>query len=302
MNKDRFIGYVMFLLLIAASGTIVAVSIETLFARHQVRWINFGHIGDLRMQDDVKLRGVTVGTVSDIRLFGNRAFVQVELFHPIRLYRNYNLHASDSVVITADKGILGERIIHLDPGDSSQPEIPVEDTLIGIYYDGVSDVIGQAWRLRDLLRSYRIIADEYLHGSETERSFVDKYHTILSSIDSTTLWILNKTILLSNGVEDGVTTLNKLSDTVSAIVHTVDSATPPILKKTESAEHQVDSILSATDPIIATLDSLSNVIKASPLISDNPEADELRKKITDLKKNLEFLSSEAANLKLIFVR
>ena len=53
--------------------------------------------------------------------------------------------------------------------------------------------------------------------------------------------------------------------------------------------------------MIGTLDSLSTVIKNSPLIANDPGTADLRSKLTDLKKNLDFLSSEAANLKLILV-
>ena len=248
------------------------------------------------------MSGVTVGVIRDVKLDNERVLVQLEFFKPLRLFSNYSLRATDTVITTADKGILGDRIIHLWPGDSTKTEVPSTDTLHGVYYKGISEVVGQAWRLRELIRSYREIADEFLNGTENEKSFVKKYYAVLESIDSTTLWLVDQTVAMSAGVSGTVDDLGALTDSISEVSRVLNKEVPPALQTTRRVIHTTDSILTAVSPAITTLDSITTALSTSPLFKNDPRIDKMREGVGKLKSIVSFMKNDAANIKLILVR
>src|SRR2546428_8510402 len=99
----------------------------------------FDSVAGLDDKSTVRVAGVRVGKVTDIRLLDNgKASVTMEVDRDVKLHSNASAHV-------ANLGLLGEKYVELDPGTQNMPVVPETQTLVmrGTQPASIDDVTNQ---------------------------------------------------------------------------------------------------------------------------------------------------------------
>jgi phospholipid/cholesterol/gamma-HCH transport system substrate-binding protein len=99
----------------------------------------FDSVAGLDDKSTVRVAGVRVGKVTDIRLLDNgKASVTMEVDRDVKLHSNASAHV-------ANLGLLGEKYVELDPGAQDAPVVPETQTLVmrGTQPASIDDVTNQ---------------------------------------------------------------------------------------------------------------------------------------------------------------
>ncbi|MDR2560833.1 MAG: MlaD family protein [Holophagales bacterium] len=102
----------------------------------------FAQAAGLPKQSKVRMAGVEVGRVLDIRLDNGLALVTFTVDDVIKVY-------SDATASLANIGILGEKYIDLNPGNPTQTEAPAGarlTSIVGVGMDAIMESIGKITR------------------------------------------------------------------------------------------------------------------------------------------------------------
>tara|TARA_X000000950_G_scaffold287075_1_gene397978 strand:- start:27733 stop:28212 length:480 start_codon:yes stop_codon:yes gene_type:complete len=99
---------------------------------------NFLKVGGIQVGNDVKLRGVKVGTVSSVTL-NDEYFAEVKFF----VYSNI-LIPKDSQVSVASEGILGNKYLSIIPGDKSSGFLQKNELIEKVNdYESIEDQVSK---------------------------------------------------------------------------------------------------------------------------------------------------------------
>jgi phospholipid/cholesterol/gamma-HCH transport system substrate-binding protein len=277
-NFDRLSGYVLLLLLLLIVTAIAFFGIRLFKNPLDLRIISFEQVGNLKIDDPVKLQGITIGTIMKIESHEQKVLVFFETQTPLKIHQGY--HIDDK-----DIGLMGDRIVMIIDGDSVGPLIPKNDTLTGTFHNGVSETVGFAWKLRDILDSFTVISSQILHGTPKRKSLIKQVHEMVDITDSASSSIMNYTVQINKGfnatidsIEQFVTQINKFSGSTAASapgflstlegkvkdlaigVNKLDAMSDALLKYTRQAEKSGLAGLGNESQIKGKIDALHDAI------------------------------------------
>ena len=304
--NDKRLGYIILALALIVIITILVYSFRTLAFPKETRVLSFKRISNLRVDDQVEVKGKIVGRVKNIALVEikgkpvekvkntnkdtMKVLVTVELNETVNLYKGYRIYSFD-------KGILGERRIVIEPGNTDSPLINKVDTLDGIFYPGISDVLGHAWKLKDFFITFKNNAGALLSGSEEKPSFIASFTSIIFEIDTISSKLYNAARFLDFELGTSIDTLNSVITATNTFVQEVKGAIP---EKITSVEKQVETIanfLGELDTIVNTLTDIVTRIKNNELLPVD-HITKLLKQLKEIQELLEELQAGTARLKL----
>ncbi len=284
--SDRKLGYAILCLFLVIFCVICAYCLRPLLSPPQTRIVAFEKIGNLRIEDQVRLKGIPYGTVRKIDLTRKKVFVTIQSRKP------WTLHAGYSVV-TMDAGIMGDRMIMIDEGPHDAPIIATKDTLIGAFFPGVSEAVGYTWKLHDIVDSLKTMANLLLCGDQRHLSLVSQVKTVISTADSLSKSLSRFAITANSAVSSGIDSIDDIVNGVSRLSKSVSAATPEYFsmldKQLTKAFSLVASIDTMTDRLCKTSARLSkkdNVLWRNDIerLTDNLVL--VQKAIADIQKEL----------------
>jgi phospholipid/cholesterol/gamma-HCH transport system substrate-binding protein len=80
-------------------------------------FLTFRNVAGLEKDAPVRIAGVTVGKVIDVKVRDGKAVVEIVFFKPVKLYANAKARVETM-------GLMGEKYIELEPGSPGAPELP----------------------------------------------------------------------------------------------------------------------------------------------------------------------------------
>lgn len=249
--------------------------------------VSFDQIGNLRIEDPVLIRGAEIGKVVDLDWNNNRAITTIETNRPLKLFENY-------LIISVDRGLMGDRILVVDPGLPSAKLVLLTDTLHGKFCPGIAEAIGKAWRLKDIVSTYQKSLKTLLYGSTKENAFVEQFSHFMGQVDSIT------SSLAQNS--------SNFDQEISNQVKTLDSQITLLTNYTQKNIDVADQGLDSLDLIISNLKSAvdatdSMLVKVRDYTAKFSDFDtEWALKLSDLRKQLVSLSDGLATLRKTALR
>ena len=169
-------------LAIIAYFTIV-LSPDNLFKKTWEIRAEFPSVGALKSGDNVKMRGVEIGTVSGISISDDfqKVIISMRTLHEPMIHDDYKIKVSSA-------SVLGGQFIDIDPGSPETPMFNIDKTLIGEppsdlmtdAADLVSNLKQDELELRKLLTEHKIvekistIADNFQQVSEDAKFITDQ--------------------------------------------------------------------------------------------------------------------------------
>jgi hypothetical protein len=182
-----------------------------------IQIISFEQTGNLKIDDPVYLKGIKVGKVNSIVLGkNNRTLVSFASRNPINLHHGYHIEIKDV-------GIMGDRMVYIDFGDTAMPLVSATDTLIGVFNEGLSGAVGMVWKLHSIVDSFMNMSAKMLQGTPTQASLVQQINKIVLTMDSSTHFVEIALQQLSAGLSGGLDSLNRVIKDINRLGHAADS-------------------------------------------------------------------------------
>jgi ABC-type transporter Mla subunit MlaD len=284
--SDRKLGYAILCLFLVIFCVICAYCLRPLLSPPQTRIVAFEKIGNLRIEDQVRLKGIPYGTVRKIDLTRKKVFVTIQSRKPWTLYAGYS-------VVTMDAGIMGDRMIMIDEGPHDAPIIAAKDTLIGAFFPGVSEAVGYAWKLRDVIDSLKTMANLLLCGDKRHLSLVSQVNTVIRTVDSLSKPLSQFAIAANSAVSSGIDSIDDIVNGVSRLSKSASAAAPEYFsmvdKQLVKAFSLVASIDTLTDRLCKTSSGLSkkdNILWRNDIERLTENLVIVQKAIADIQKEL----------------
>ena len=288
--NDRGLGYFILALTLVIIVTILVYSFRVLAFPKETRIISFSRISNLETDDQVEIKGKIVGRVKNIASDTLKVLVTVELNETINVHTGYRIHSFD-------KGILGDRRIVIEPGNADSSLINKNDTLDGIFYPGISDVLGHAWKLKDFFITFKNNAGILLSGSKEKPSFIESFTSVIFEIDTISSKLYNAARILDSELGTGIDTLNSVITATNTFVQEVKGAIPEKITSVEKQVETLTNFLGELDTIVNTLTDIVTRIKNNELLHVD-HISKLLKQLKEIQGLLEELQAGTARLKL----
>ncbi len=238
--SDRKLGYLIICFFLLMVGFISVYWLVPLLSPGESRVVRFTEIGNLRHQDPVRVRGVSWGTAARLDSVSKDplgkesvVYVTVRGKRPLSIHRGYR-------IVTMDEGVMGDRTINIDCGDSAAPLVAPHDTLEGTFYAGVSEALNNAWKLREVMDTFLVASRHLVHGTGARKSLIAQVNGMVSMADS-----LSRTVLQVTKQTDVV--VASRIDTLGALVTSATTA-PAAFSEAAPATFAISTPLSAQSP------------------------------------------------------
>jgi phospholipid/cholesterol/gamma-HCH transport system substrate-binding protein len=233
---------------------------------------NFSTIEGLRSGSQVRLSGITVGTVSAIRILQDsvgRVEVLMRLNHEISPFIK-----SDTRANIETEGLVGNKVIVLSVGSSSAPQVKEGGLIIGVDPLGFSAIIMETQEMLSYTKSLTKSLSEIVEKVNQGEGSVGK---MINSDD-----LYQNTNRLINTAERSLSTITSNLDTLASVVNSLSGG--------------VESVVSNVDQVIVNIDEILNNVQEGKgllgkLISDKSNYDSSAAQIL---ANLILISDEAS--------
>jgi ABC-type transporter Mla subunit MlaD len=238
------------------------------------------------------MNGDEVGMVKGI--YTNEAekvILTINLKKPIEIHEGYKL-------FIGDVGIMGERVVCIENGSQDAPVVNTSDTLPGIYYPGISDMLGKIGELRAFLDNAMLFVDNIQHGTDTARSIIEWLNATEKTIDKIAVSAANTMKGLDDDLPEILNNINNFSDDFNATQLEFSYKLPDILQKTDNIITDCDTLLVK----LAKVDDFTADIEGFVEKVDTLDINSINNTLADLNTQIQTIRDEAAKLKLRFVR
>jgi|GEM_PF-2429636 len=286
----KIVGYSVIVFVIIGIIAMFGGAIYTRSQKIGVIYCEFPYIGDVRFDDAFTMNGYKVGFVKDISVNRlDRTVLTIYLKAPITVREGYKL-------FIGDVGIMGERVVCIENGPQDAPTISHADTLKGIYYPGISDMLGRILELRDILDDAMLFVDKISHGTDSTRSIIEWINTAQNAIDKFLLSMQNTILPWDSDIPEILEKIDDLNENFDSNLTDLRENLPEIIEK-------IDVVINGCDTILLKLSQVETVaIDAKNLVVgvDSLNINSVNSALTDLHGELSNVYYNAVKLKILF--
>jgi len=286
----KIVGYAVIVFVILGFVAMFGGAVYTRSQKIGVIYCEFPYIGDVRFDDAFTMNGYKVGFVKDIsagRL--DRTILTIYLKAPITVHEGYKL-------FIGDVGIMGERVVCVENGPQDAPIVSQADTLKGVYYPGISDMLGRILELRDILDDAMLFVDKISHGTDSTRSIIEWINNAQDAIDKFLLSMKNTMVPWDKDIPEILEKIDDLNENFDSDLTDLRKKLPDIIKKTDAVLNGCDTILIK----LAQVEKAAKDAKKFVVGVDSLDINSINGALTDLHGELSNVYYDAVRLKILF--
>ncbi|MBD3314854.1 MAG: MCE family protein [Chitinivibrionales bacterium] len=288
---DRTIGYPILAALIAVLvGTWLYVA-HIINASPTYRVIRFDRIGNLRIDDPVKVQGITVGEVASISPSNGKVAVRVRAFQPFDVHRGY-------IINNVDRGLMGDRMISIEPGDPSRPTVPIADTLNGAFHPGISEWVGRAWKLRGAVDSLSRASMLLMVGTEDQPAFKDRFQRVVEGVEVVTDRLLAFAVAGHRDLTWRLDTLSSFVNATGTVVNAAAALGPEYINNISEGISKLEAFVAELEQVLTGLAALTEKLGSEESLLWSKRLGDLTESIKDIRMLIRDIGDGATKLKL----
>jgi len=242
----------------------------------------------------VRIAGVRVGKVEEIRLDGAEALLILSLDPQIRLHQG----ASAQVV---NLGMLGDKFVEILPGDPSAPLLPSGSALTGLAPPSFDDVLQVATEIGADVKEVTVALRSSLggeQGAEAISEIVDNIRDLTASlkvlieqnqanVNQTTANFRDFSVTLRDELPGIASKLNQLADQLNVVVG----------ENRENVSASLENIRDLSDRLRGTADNLNHITTKiadgegtiGKLVNDEETVDNLNQTLDSIDEGVQTL-------------
>ncbi len=224
---------------VAGGLSLIAASILLLgnyhFGKRYFIYVTFHDVSNLNRNASVKLSGVDVGQVEDIRLDNDHVVLKLSIRKGVPIYQ-------DSVFTIGSTGIIGSKYLEIDQGHASSNPVSPNATVAGTEAADIQSSIAQA------LGSIQKMLND-LNGPGPNGSLVDN-------------------------LRGSVSNMRKLTANLNDLIATIKPSAEQTMAKTGAVTDKLDSLLSKSNDMMTSLTTSEGTVGAllhDPKMKQNVE-------------------------------
>ncbi|MGB7567759.1 MAG: hypothetical protein WBM07_07860, partial [Chitinivibrionales bacterium] len=179
-------------------------------------------------------------------LLQEKVLVFIETQKPVIIHQGYRID-------DRDVGLMGDRIVMIYDGDSAAPVLPITDTLAGSFHNGVSETVGFAWKLHDIIDSFTVISSQLLHGTTKRVSIVKQVNEAVNLTDSASCSIMKIAERINRDFNAKIDSIQQFITHLTTISKSASASTPGYLSTLDS---RIGNLLTGVDKLDAMSDTL----------------------------------------------
>ncbi len=283
------VGALILVSLLLLGGFLALLGNFSLRGGYRIR-IDYDYSGNLQSGAAVKISGIKVGKVEDVRYLGGEIDpdsgkrVQVRVVAWIEERVRQSIRQNAEFFINT-QGVLGEQYLEIQPGSWDQPPLDPAHTVAGVNPPRTDLIVARLYEFLDsitgLLKDDKDVIRDFLQsGASVVRTLDELLKAnkaqiahLLGNIDALSREAAQLMVSLRSGVGDGATVRATLAN-VEALSAAVRRDIDPLLQKAQKALDGVDRATSVVGPaerdkLVRALDELVSVgNKADRLAGD----------------------------------
>ncbi len=289
--SDRQVGYLALGILAVTLGITLG-----LVGRHALRpaqiWsIKCNQIGTLKLADPVVVRGVQVGEIHSIRRCEHSALLTIRVSPPVPIYADYDAQI-------ADVGIMGDRLMLLDPGTPTHRELSPDDTLHGTFVLGPSEALGMVTRLRDAVSAAARASARLAYGDSANASLIQRYVRLVGLTDSLGTRLLTLARSLDHAFTEHIDTLSRITASTAKLATRLSRDTPAVLDDVARMTVELDSTLTMVEQTVGRLDSTLALLSSAETEDLALSLDALRERIRSIQDIVDRIRQSGLKLRV----
>ncbi len=200
---------------------------EGIFTKSIEILARFNSVEGLKNGAAVRLLGIDVGSVSEIRIWNNVALVDMKIFSDSRKFIK-----TDSRAMLETEGLVGNKFVTLTPGSESAPAVQPLDTISTIEEPQLSEIISQT---SATIASVKAMVDQFaeilkdvrqgrgtLGKLVTDEGVYNALKRATYEADSSLKQVSNKFTDMANVVADLSTSFKGVVDKTDSVLSNVD--------------------------------------------------------------------------------
>ncbi len=287
MNLDKKIGYVALSVAGACLCTGLLLLMSLLMSAGRTLHVAFPRVGALRIAAAVKIDGVDAGSVARIRWKGDRAIVTINLDRDAQLRRGVR-------IVSMPEGIMGGRFVSIENGPAGGDTIATtpHDTLRGVFYPGVPEMMAHVVSLRKQIRAYLGTVRTLYKPDDGSQDFFTRFDLLVASIDSS-MQLLDTTMhkwqvlgKKAKGFSSAMQDLRRHSARIRDVAPEYVARSSETLERTAALLERLDRTVSASASLVRRAESLQGNTAFLTQLSN------VQKRITSLRDALETINKK----------
>jgi phospholipid/cholesterol/gamma-HCH transport system substrate-binding protein len=317
------VGALILLSVALLGGFVALLGNFSLRGGHRI-YVDFDFSGNIQSGAAVKISGIKVGKIEEVRFLGGQLDPQTNRRVQVRIVAWIEDRVKDAVRKNAEffvntQGVLGEQYLEIQPGSFEQPPLEEGAIVRGVDPPRTDLIVARLYEFLDsitsLLRDDKDVIRDFLKSGSSVVRTLDgilkenqtEIGKLLVNIDSLTKEGSQLLASIKNGVGDSSQIRATLAN-IEALSASVRREIDPLITKAKKALDGVDRITSIDkDKIERALDELEKVSKqaeriatdaqvvmanikqgkgtAGALLVDQQIYDDLKELVRDLKRN-----------------
>ena len=258
--SDRTLGYIS---LIALIGLFAFIAYCMWAAHHEATTIiqvDFSELGTLQPEDQVVIRGYTVGTIGKVQWLGDRARVQIKFNQPIVIREGTQFN-------NVNYAIMGQRRLEIVPSKTGKV-LPNDYIHTGKFEPGIAEILRYVDNINEQVETVRELIYLVTTGDSTHKSANDIIEHVIHSIEGS--------------LASTEKALSTLQPALNNLFSQADVASRNLTVITNQADSAVTTITGTINEKLALAEKafvrISDGAKTTNQLIDNIEADTIYNK------------------------
>ncbi len=292
--SHRLIGYIT-LFFVSSFFLFVVLSHIIEKNKYVIRTAYAADIGNLKIENPIKINGITVGYVATIGRDKGLARITVKLHKETIIRSDYRL-------LNKDVSLTGDRELSLFPGHSREI-VEVDSPLFITFVPGIAEGISGAELLGDLVKELRDLVSYYSQvDPSNDTLFTTQIKSVLKEMDGLSLKADRLLVENEAVVKRLVLKGEELTRSVKDISTAVKPQAEAFLDASGNLSRQAATIIDNFEPIINDLEALLTKLEDNDnrlvrlMTSQGGEYEAIEKSIKRLRSLIELASEEGIGL------
>ena len=262
--------------------------------------INYDFSGNLQSGAAVKISGIKVGKVEEVRYLGGQVDPDTGKRVQVRVVAFVEDRVKESIRKNAEffintQGVLGEQYLEIQPGSWDQPPLDPSHSVEGVNPPRTDLIVARLYEFLDsftgLLRDDKDVIKDFLQsGASVVRTLDDILKTnkaeigrLLGNVDALSKQAAGLLASIQNGVGDAAQ-LKATIGNIESISQSIKRDIDPLLAKAKKALDGVDRVTSVVGP--GERDKLQKALDELVVVGDKAEklTSDAQSLVSDIKK------------------
>ena len=272
--SDRTLGYIS---LVALIGLFAFIAYCMWDAHHEAKTIiqvDFDDLGSLQPEDQVTIRGYTVGTIGKVQWLGDRARVQIKFNQPIVIREGTQFN-------NINYAIMGQRGIEVIPSKTGKV-LPDDYIHRGHFEPGLAEALRQIETVNEQITAIRELVLLVIKGDSTREPASQIFENLLSSVESALQNTEQTLKTMQPALNSLFTQINSASANITEVSLQADSAIRSITESVNEKMQLAENALKAISDGAQKTNDLINQIEPHSLYSTVLYSSETVDKVNEL--------------------